>query len=104
MGQPGMGTMTWQLTQTGSSVTGSMGFSGMPGSMMRGTMSGTISGNTLTFSMDMPSGSMMSGTCSAHAVGTMQLNGTSMTMTGTYSGTNSCAGPFSNGQMVMTHQ
>ena len=33
MGQTGMGTMTWPLTQAGSTVTGSMSFSGMQGRM-----------------------------------------------------------------------
>lgn len=104
MGQAGMGTMTWQLTETGSAVTGSMSFAGMPSSMIRGTMSGTISGQDMTFTMDMPTGSMMSGACSAHAVGTMHVDGTTMTMTGTYTGTNSCAGTFNNGQMMMTRR
>ncbi len=71
---------------------------------MRGTMSGTISDQVLSFTMDMPVGSMMSGTCSAHATGTMHVNPTTMTMTGNYTGTNSCAGPFNNGQMTMTRR
>ena len=100
MGQAGMGTMTWQLTENGSSVTGTMSFSGMPSTMMKGTLSGTMSGQDMTFTMNMPSGSMMSGSCIAQATGTMHFNGS--TMTGTYSGMNSCDGPFTNGQMAMT--
>lgn len=104
MGQGGMGTMTWQLTENGTSVTGTMSFSGMASSMMRGTLSGTMSGEDMTVTMDMPAGSMMSGTCSSHATGTMHVNGGTMTMTGSYSGTNSCAGPFTNGQLTMTRR
>ncbi len=104
MGQAGMGTLTWQLTQSGSNVTGTMSFSGMSSSMMRGTISGTMSGQDMTFTMDMPAGSMMSGTCSAHSSGTAHMDGVAMTMTGSYSGTNSCAGPFNNGQMAMTRR
>lgn len=104
MGQAGMGTMNWQLTQNGSNVTGTMSFSGVPGSAMPGTISGTMSGQDMTFTMDMPVGSMMSGTCSAHATGTAHMDGAAMTMTASYSGTNSCAGPFTNGQMTMSRR
>lgn len=104
MGQAGMGTMTLQLVQNGSGVTGTMGFSGMAGTMARGTFSGTMSGEDMTFTMNLPSGSMMSGSCSAQTNGTARMNTTAMTMTGTYSGTNSCTGPFTNGQMTMSRR
>lgn len=103
MGQGAMGTMTWQLTQNGSSVTGSMSFSGMP-NMMRGTFSGTISAEEVTFTMHMPVGSMMSGTCSVEANGTAHMSPGTMMMTGSYSGVNSCAGAFNNGQMTMSRR
>jgi hypothetical protein len=103
MGQAGMGTMTWPLTQSGSTVTGSMNFSGMQG-RMPGSFSGTMSGDEMTFTMDMPMDSMMSSGCSARATGTARVNGTRTTMTGTYSGLNSCTGSFANGQMTMTRQ
>jgi hypothetical protein len=107
MGQTGMGTMTWQLTQNGSAVTGSLSFSGMMG-MVPGSFSGTMSGEDMTFTMTMPAGSMgnmgamMGSSCSAQVTGTSHINGS--TITCTYSGTNSCTGPFSNGQMTMTHR
>ena len=104
MGQAGMGTMTLQLVQNGSNVTGTMGFSGMGNNMMRGTFTGTMSGEDMNFTMNLPTGSMMSGSCSAQANGTAHMNGTSMTMTGSYSGTNSCTGGFSNGQMTMSRK
>src|SRR5512144_51062 len=75
MGQTDMGTMTWQLTQDGSTVTGSMSFSGsamqgrMPGSFL-----GTMSGDDMTFTMDMPTSSMMSSGCSSRATGTAHVN------------------------------
>ena len=105
MGQTGMGTMTWPLTQSGSTVTGSMSFSGsgmqgrMPGSFL-----GTMSGDDMTFAMDMPTSSMMSSGCSSRAAGAAHVNRTTMTMTGTYSGSNSCTGSFTNGQMTMTRR
>ncbi len=103
MGQSGMGTVTWQLSQTGSAVTGTMSFSGMQG-RMPGSFAGTMSGNDMTFTVDMPNASMMSSGCTARATGTAHLDPTTMTMTCTYSGTNSCSGPFGNGQMNMTRR
>lgn len=100
MGQAGMSAMTWQLTQSGPTVTGSMSFSGMQG-MSPGSFLGTMSGSDLTFTLDMPMSSMMSVGCSAHATGTAHIDGT--TMTGTYTGSNSCSGTFTNGQVTMTH-
>ena len=103
MGQVGMGTMTWPLTQSGSTVTGSMNFSGMQG-RMPGSFSGTMTGDEMTFTMAMAAGSMMAAACSSNASGTAHMNRTTMTMTGTYSGSNSCTGAFSNGQMTMTRR
>jgi len=77
MGQAGMGTMTLQLVQNGSNVTGSMAFAGA-GNMMRGTFTGTMSGEDMTFTMNLPTGSMMSGSCSAQTNGTAHMNGTAM--------------------------
>lgn len=103
MGQSGMGNMTWQLTQTGNAVTGSMTFSGMPNGM-RGTFTGTMDADDMNFTMDMPMGTMMSGGCAATARGTAHLDRTTMTMTGTYSGSNSCSGAFAGGQMNMSRR
>jgi hypothetical protein len=44
---------------------------------------------------------MMSTGCTARATGTARVDSIRMTMTGTYSGSNSCTGAFTNGQMTM---
>ena len=105
MGQADMGTMTWQLTENGSTETGPMSFSGsgMQG-RTPGTFLGTMSGDDMTFAMDMPSNSMMSTGCSSRATGTAHVNRTTMTMTGTYSGSNSCSGTYTSGQMTMNRR
>ena len=82
-------------------MTGSMSFSGMQGGRA-GSFSGTMSGEDMTLMMDLPSGSMMSSGCSARATGTARVSGT--TMTGSYSGSNSCTGSFVNGHMTMTRR
>ena len=100
-----MGNMTWQITQTGNSFTGTMQFPGYGGmGMAAGQMkvSGTISGKTATFTMTMPSGSMMTGTCTATAAGTFDMDDLMDQMHGSYSGSNTCTGPFGQGQMSMT--
>ena len=56
------------------------------------------------FAMDMPTSSMMSSGCSSSAAGTAHVNRTTMTMTGSYNGSNSCTGSFTNGQMTMTRR
>ena len=103
MGQSGMGTMTWQLTQTGNSVKGSMAFSGMP-TLMPGSIVGTMDADDMTFTADMPMASMMSGRCAATAKGTVHVDRGTMTMTGTYSGSNSCSGAFADGHMDMARR
>lgn len=103
MGQAGMGTPTWQLSQSGTMVTGTTSFGGMQGHMP-GTLTGTMSGNDMTFTVDMPNASMMSSGCTARATGTAHLDPTTMTMTCTYSGANSCSGPFANGLMNMARR
>lgn len=98
---PMMGNMTWEITQTGNTFAGVMRFAGYSGT---GTMSGTISGKTITFTMTMPSGSMMTATCAAAANGTIDMDDLMTLMHGSYSGLNSCSGSFDHGQMTMTHR
>jgi hypothetical protein len=94
-----MGTMTWQITQTGNRFTGTMQFPGYSG---HGPMSvsGTVDGTTATFTMTMPGG-MMGGTCTATATGTFDIDALFRQMHGTYAGTNACRGPFSQGRLSM---
>ena len=105
MGQADMGTMTWQLTQNGSAVSGPINFSGsgMPG-RMPGSFRGAMSGDDMTFTIEMPASSMMSAGCSSRAAGTAHLNRATMTMTATYSGSNSCYGAFSGGETTMVRR
>ncbi len=104
MGQAGMGAMTWQLTASGSTITGTIGFADMHGGAP-GSFSGTMSDDEdFTFTLDMAMASMMSSGCVAHATGTAHVDGTVMTITGAYAGSNTCYGSFTDGHFTMTHQ
>ena len=101
MGGMMTGQATWQMTQTGANVTGSMDMSGFRGTGQM-AITGTISGQTMTFTMNIPAGGMPDAGCVAKGNGTAQMNGN--TMTGTYSGSNTCSGPFSNGQITLSRK
>ncbi len=73
-----------------------------PSGMTPASMAGTWAGSSSDSSNSMGTGSMMSSGCSARATGTARVSGT--TMTGSYSGSNSCTGTFTNGQMTMTRR
>jgi len=105
MGMPGgsMGNMTWQLTQTGSSFTGTVSFANYHGN---GSMqvSGTMNGKTGTFTMTMPNGTMPMAGCSGQVTGTFDMDDMMAKMTGAYTGSTTCRGPFDHGQMAMSKQ
>ncbi len=96
------GGFTWQAVQTGTTFNGSVT---MPGHMGSGsmTMSGTLNGDTGTFTMTMTNVTTGSGVCTITATGSCQFDTALQQMHGTYSGTNSCTGPFS-GQINLTHR
>ncbi len=100
---PGMmgsvGAMPWQITQTGNACTGTVGFGGFQ-CAARMTMTGTFTGNGGTFTITMPGNSMPMSTCSGTATGTFTIDPVTGQMRGTYSGTNTCMGPFS-GQLIL---
>ena len=94
-----MRNTTWTLTQTGNMFSGTMHFAGYVGGPA--TVSGTMNGRSGTFTMTMPSGSMMMGTCTATASGTLDMDDVMAQLHGTYSGLNSCTGPFDQGAVSM---
>ena len=99
------GSTTWQVTQSGSAFSGTMHLPGYGGNAI--TVSGIMNGKTGSFTMTMPVGSMssmMSGNCISTATGTFDMDDMMTQFHGTYTGTNSCGGPFTGGQMSMLHQ
>jgi hypothetical protein len=94
-----MASTTWTVAQTGNAFNGTMQFPGRMGPGM--TVSGTINGHSGTFTMTMAAGSMMSGACVATANGTFDMDDMMSSWSGTYTGANSCTGPFDHGVMSM---
>ena len=100
----GPGSMTWNLTQTSVTVSGTMQAATPSGAIaFSGSFSGTLSGATLPFTITVPAGGVTGlPTCTVTMTGTVSSITTS-TLGGTYSGS-SCGGPFSNGQFKLTKQ
>lgn len=96
-----MGQMTWQITQTGNEFTGVMQFAGY-GRHDAMRVSGRINGSTATFTMTMPSGTMMMENCAAVATGTFDVDELMTQVHGTYSGSNTCSGPFERGRISLS--
>ena len=105
MGMPrgSMGSMTWLVTQTGTTFTGPVTFANYRGN---GSMqvSGTMNGKTGTFTMTMPNGTMPMAGCSGQVTGTFDMDDMMVRMTGAYTGSTTCNGPFDHGQMTLTRQ
>jgi trimeric autotransporter adhesin len=90
------------LTQAATAVSGSSTFTS-GGATGNGSFTGTVNpaGTNFTFAVAV-SASVGSQTCTINLSGIGQLNGN--VLTGTYSGTNSCAGNIANGQFALTKQ
>ena len=98
--------MTWQLTQNGTALSGSAAITetnqGITGN---GSMTGTVTGSSFTFSLSVAAGgfSGSAASCTASITG----NGSTLsatTITATYSGSNSCGGAVSSGQITLSKQ
>ena len=94
----GPGTVTWGLTQTGNRITGAATSTDPSGISGQGTLSGTLAGSTLMFTMDFPPAGNPYG-CSARLSGIAEVTGAEIR--GSYAGTSSCQGTVSNGQFTL---
>ena len=101
----GPGQMTWQITQSGASVSGTLTMTDTATNVTgRGSVMGTVSGSSVTFTMSVPAGGFDAphGACTAQVSGEAQL--ASSTLTGSYSGSSSCAGTIASGQLTLDKQ
>jgi hypothetical protein len=109
----GPALLTWKLTQTGYTVSGTAvmrpvdaadGSCASCHKSKDGTFSGTLSGTTLTLAMFFPAGGVADPTpaCSITINGTAP-NVTESAIAGTYGGTDPCEGSF-DGTLAMTRK
>ena len=104
--------VTWVIEQSGSALSGTAeinavdpadGTCGSCHKVKRGTLTGTLSGSTVSISMKFPAGGdVPTPICVAdfNATGTI----VDRRITATYTGTDTCEGVYSNGVMDLTRQ
>jgi hypothetical protein len=102
--------VTWVLTQSGTSVTGTVEFKPLDtadGScaschkVKKGTFSGTLSGSALSVAMNFPAGGdVPTPICVAGLNGTATVG--DRRITATYSGTDTCEGLFADGRIELS--
>lgn len=100
----GPGRMTWQLTQSGSAISGTFTMADDAQSVSgSGTVSGTVSGAAIQFSLSVPAGGFDGkyAACSSTVSGSGSATGSSIS--GSYSGS-SCGGAISSGQLALSKQ
>ena len=101
----GPGRMSWQITQTGTAFSGTATMTdsgtGLGG---RGSVSGTVTNGSIHFSITIPAG----GFDSPYASCTGEVSGDGQTsagaIAGSYSGSNSCTGTITSGQLTLNRQ
>lgn len=97
----GAGFATWNLSQSGSAVSGSfIGRSPSSATGLTGQISGTLTGSTLTYSI---SATGTDPICSFFISG-RATNVTSSRIVASYSGTSTCGYPFSGGTFRLDKQ
>jgi len=70
----------------------------------RGSIAGSLSGTTLTFTIAVPQGGVSAIPSCTIAVAGSALGVTATRISGTYSGTTTCTAPFTNGQFTLNKQ
>jgi hypothetical protein len=97
----GPGSITMQMTQSGTALSGtvSMSVTTVTG---RGTLTGTVSGSTIRLTITIPAGGFDApfAGCTATVSGDGQASASSISAT--YTGTNSCSGAITKGELTVT--
>ena len=101
----GTGLMTWQVSLSGASLSGIVTVV-EPTSRVtgQGTLSGTFDGRQIAFTLSIPTGGFGSPyeSCAATVSGTATAE--LWLLTGTYTGTNTCSGEVTSGQLTLNRQ
>ncbi len=99
----GPGSMTWIVSQSGTALTGTVTATDTTTNLNgRGSLTGTVSSSSIHFTITVPAGGVDApfADCTADISGDAQVS--SASMTGTYSGVNSCMGAITAGQIGLT--
>jgi hypothetical protein len=101
----GHGEMTWELVQAEASISGAFSMrDAETGYGARGSASGTVSGTRVRFKLKVPIG----GADGPWAACTIEVEGdieaTTASLSGNYSGSNSCGGAITAGQLTLHKQ
>jgi hypothetical protein len=105
----GTGTMSWTVTQNGSTISGPLAIIATDVNVSGvGTLSGTVTGNTISFTLTIPPGGFGApfASCSSTSSGTATVSGATISgsYTGTVSGASSCSGAITAGQLNLNKQ
>ena len=97
----GPGSITLQVTQSGTDLTGSVNMS-VTTVTGRGTLTGTVTGTGIRLTIAIPAGGFDApfASCTASVSGSGQASASSITLT--YTGTNSCSGPITKGELTLS--
>src|SRR6187402_1465126 len=101
----GPGRMTWQLAQSGSTLTGTLTMTDdATGVTGRGSVAGTVTGATIQFSVNVLAGGFDGdyAACTAAVSGSGSASATAITAS--YTGSNSCNGAVASGQLNLSKQ
>jgi hypothetical protein len=101
----GPGSMIWQITANGATITGTITMSDAESGIAgEGTLRGDLSGAGLDFTIDIPVGGFGDpyDECAAQVSGRAQAAPSSLS--GTYTGVNSCTGAIGSGQLTLSRQ
>lgn len=96
--------MTWSLTDAAGAVRGPATIATpLKSVVLTGTLSGSLNGSTLTWTIDVPAGGVAGQpSCTVTVAGTATVNGARTGFTGSYSGTGSCTPAFTGGTFSLT--
>jgi hypothetical protein len=97
----GPGTISLQITQSGTNLTGTASLSVITATG-RGTLTGTVSGSSIHLTIAIPAGGFDGpfGSCTASVTGDGAASPSSITLI--YTGTNSCSGPITKGELTLS--
>jgi hypothetical protein len=97
----GPGTVSMQVTQSGTNLTGTVSMSVITATG-RGTLTGTVSGSSIHLTIAIPAGGFDApfASCTASVSGDGQASASSITVI--YTGTNSCSGPITKGELTLS--